>query len=295
MATVRSTNLMDKPAAKAWREQYPEATQNLDRVLELLIERYRGNSHGYINRANKIEYRFSNAPNERRITGVRVLGSQTHIKVRFQLFKASARAPFKSEAHKDHIGNPTVHDVDVDITPTTSLDELRRILDKTHTFAKTVQKSNSFPKIGIDDFEHSQNTGTQAIYDPHSPQEGKKMTLQAASIRLGQPEFRRKLLRHYGNTCLISRCTVLDVLEAAHITPYDGRGTNEIGNGLLLRADLHTLWDRKLLAIDTRTFKVWVARRARGNYDDLHGLAVNRTLLKGAILALKAHWEDISK
>jgi predicted restriction endonuclease len=40
------------------------------------------------------------------------------------------------------------------------------------------------------------------------------------------------------------------VLEAAHIHPYRGAHTNDVTNGLLLRADLHTLFDLKLLWID---------------------------------------------
>lgn len=50
----------------------------------------------------------------------------------------------------------------------------------------------------------------------------------------------------------------MPALEAAHIIPYQGDETNHISNGLLLRADIHTLFDLGLLAIDTTEMKVVV-------------------------------------
>jgi HNH endonuclease len=52
---------------------------------------------------------------------------------------------------------------------------------------------------------------------------------------------------------------VLDVLEAAHIYPYRGDSTNHVANGLLLRADLHTLLDCGLPAIDPDGLRVAMA------------------------------------
>ena len=72
-------------------------------------------------------------------------------------------------------------------------------------------------------------------------------------MRRGQRAFREKLMVAYGARCAISGCAVRDVLEAAHVTPYLGERTNRATNGLLLRADLHTLWDCGLLAADPVT------------------------------------------
>jgi hypothetical protein len=55
---------------------------------------------------------------------------------------------------------------------------------------------------------------------------------------------------------MISGCEVLDVLEAAHIEPYRGAQTHSVDNGLLLRSDLHTLFDLDLIAIEPETLKV---------------------------------------
>jgi predicted restriction endonuclease len=78
-------------------------------------------------------------------------------------------------------------------------------------------------------------------------------------VRRGQKDFRAALLEAYGRRCAITGCAVEDVLEAAHITPYRGSLTNHVSNGLLLRTDLHTLFDCGLLAVDPETRTLVVA------------------------------------
>ncbi|WP_197023615.1 HNH endonuclease [Rhodococcus sp. UNC363MFTsu5.1] len=69
------------------------------------------------------------------------------------------------------------------------------------------------------------------------------------SVREGQPAFRASLIAAYGGCCAITGTSVLPVLQAAHIAPYRGAHSNEVTNGILLRSDLHTLFDTKHLAI----------------------------------------------
>lgn len=68
--------------------------------------------------------------------------------------------------------------------------------------------------------------------------------------RRGQQGFRDALRDRYGSLCLVTGCTVLEVLEAAHISPYRGEEDNHPENGLLLRSDIHTLFDLDLLGIE---------------------------------------------
>lgn len=68
--------------------------------------------------------------------------------------------------------------------------------------------------------------------------------------RQGQSEFRRRLMRNYGGRCCATGESAEAVLEAAHITPYLGAQSHRAANGLLLRADLHTLFDLHLISID---------------------------------------------
>jgi hypothetical protein len=69
------------------------------------------------------------------------------------------------------------------------------------------------------------------------------------ALRRGQPAFRKALLDAYGSTCAVTRSRVPEVLEAAHISPYLGTQTNVVTNGLLLRADVHTLFDLFLVTV----------------------------------------------
>jgi putative restriction endonuclease len=68
--------------------------------------------------------------------------------------------------------------------------------------------------------------------------------------RQGQGGFRRILLRAYEQRCAVTDCDLEDTLEAAHIVPYRGPVTNHPSNGLLLRADVHTLFDFGLVTIN---------------------------------------------
>lgn len=76
--------------------------------------------------------------------------------------------------------------------------------------------------------------------------------LAAIRIRAGQPAFRARLLEIYGAQCAVTDCDAPEALEAAHVISYAAGGTYDESNGLLLRADLHTLFDKGLLAFDPR-------------------------------------------
>jgi hypothetical protein len=105
-------------------------------------------------------------------------------------------------------------------------------------------------------------------FDPTSVKDSRTRTLTAIVRRSGQPAFRQALITAYNGRCAITECDVVDVLEAAHITPYKGEDTNCVGNGLLLRADVHTLFDLRLIAIDESTMQVLVSTELDGTYFD---------------------------
>ncbi|MEV4479081.1 HNH endonuclease [Micromonospora coxensis] len=86
--------------------------------------------------------------------------------------------------------------------------------------------------------------------EPESLPEGRRRRLAEVTARQGQSEFRRKLMVAYGGRCAITGCDTEAALQAAHISPYDGPATNRVTNGLLLRADLHNLFDRGLIWVD---------------------------------------------
>lgn len=68
--------------------------------------------------------------------------------------------------------------------------------------------------------------------------------------REGQPIFRKRLLDAYNGACAVTDCAIVELLEAAHIIPYTGALHCKAMHGILLRTDIHTLFDKGLLWID---------------------------------------------
>jgi hypothetical protein len=105
-----------------------------------------------------------------------------------------------------------------------------------------------------------------------SSKEARAHVVDGILRRRGHPEFRKRLLGAYDFKCAITGCDSPDALEAAYIVPYRGRMTNDPTNGLLLRGDVHTLFDLGKIAVDTRTMTVIVAEDLLGtNYRILAG------------------------
>ena len=86
--------------------------------------------------------------------------------------------------------------------------------------------------------------------NPRREDTGRERIAKAIAWRRGQHEFRQRLLDTYGR-CLVTGCDAEDALEAAHIRPFNQGGTFDLSNGLLLRADIHTLFDLGLIAVDS--------------------------------------------
>src|SRR5690606_9947784 len=99
--------------------------------------------------------------------------------------------------------------------------------------------------------------------------------------RRGQPLFRAKLLDAYGGVCAITGCTAVEVLEAAHVLPYRGAHTHRVDNGLLLRADLHTLFDCQLLWISPEHTVQMAPALLATDYAALHGQPLRLPTSKG--------------
>lgn len=93
---------------------------------------------------------------------------------------------------------------------------------------------------------------------PISPEDARRRIEAQIVARQGGKRFRDAALKGFDRRCAITGCAVVEVLEAAHIVPYLGAHTNTPDNALLLRADLHTLFDRDLVTIDPETLQVRV-------------------------------------
>ncbi|MNZ49652.1 hypothetical protein D3C78_674270 [compost metagenome] len=86
--------------------------------------------------------------------------------------------------------------------------------------------------------------------------DNQELELQRRRARRGQRRLRLKLLELYECKCAITGYAPTEVLEAAHIVSHAISGVNHSDNGLLLRADIHSLFDSNLLRINPETLEV---------------------------------------
>ncbi|TQF65790.1 HNH endonuclease [Rhodococcus spelaei] len=91
------------------------------------------------------------------------------------------------------------------------------------------------------------------------------------TLRRGQARFRNRLIIAYAGKCAVTGSTVTSVLEAAHIDRYYGDHTNHVTNRLLLRSDIHTLFDLRLLTVSDATTVLLAPWLRNSEYKPLHG------------------------
>jgi len=100
-----------------------------------------------------------------------------------------------------------------------------------------------------------------------------------ARRRLGQGTFHAVVLDAYGRRCAITAEKAVPALDAAHIRPFAEDPVHEISNGLLLRSDVHRLFDAGYITV-TPEYRVEASRRMKEDFDDgesylrLHGSRV---------------------
>lgn len=100
---------------------------------------------------------------------------------------------------------------------------------------------------------------------------------RAIRSRRGDRRLRAELLRGYGNRCALTGEAPIDLLEVAYIVPFPGGHLHSSDNALLLRADLHTLWDLNLIAIDPATKTARISPRLKGSqYEAIEGTRLAR-------------------
>lgn len=118
--------------------------------------------------------------------------------------------------------------------------------------------------------------------------------------RLGQGTFKAVVLDAYGRQCAVSREKALPALEAAHIQPFSEVKRHQIGNGLLLRSDIHRLFDKGYVTV-TPDYRVEASARMREDFNDgenylrLHGstiLVPENPALRPEAAALTWHNEN---
>ena len=85
-------------------------------------------------------------------------------------------------------------------------------------------------------------------------------------VRVGQHAFKALVQEAYGRRCAVTGDKIVPVLQAAHIRPVTDDGENRVDNGLLLRSDVHTLFDRGYLSVHPQKRTLLVSPRLRSDW-----------------------------
>jgi putative restriction endonuclease len=91
---------------------------------------------------------------------------------------------------------------------------------------------------------------------------------QIVHPRLGQGSFRVLVTDAYERRCAITGERTLPVLDTAHIMPFSVCQRHELSNGILMRSDLHRLFDGGYLTIDPADRRVVVSKRIREEFEN---------------------------
>lgn len=102
---------------------------------------------------------------------------------------------------------------------------------------------------------------------PHADEVASGYRRGMANHRIGQGSFRILITDAYQRRCAITGEKTLPVLQAAHIKSLSAGGPNAVNNGILLRSDIHALYDSGYITIDT-DYRVDVSHRLHDDFDN---------------------------
>ena len=122
-------------------------------------------------------------------------------------------------------------------------------------------------------------TPAEAAEDEITPRDDDdRRQIYARRVRRGQSRFRKALLTLYSNQCAFTGVREDRVLEACHVLPHAETGNNQLDNGLILRADIHTLFDLRLATVanDGITVRIDTSRVSDPEFTRLDKVAQRR-------------------
>lgn len=182
-----------------------------------------------------------------------------------------------------------------------------KLLNPTEEFLKLIEiyrsntgthaKAHALDVIGDDSSSHDPELSSPdtANVDPVNNIPPSKVQREILARR-GAPEFRATLIRAYNKICAVTGCSTLPALEAAHIDPYAVSFNNSATNGILLRADIHTLFDLYLISINPKNWTIEAHSHVIAGYP---GLNIGRQITlptnekhQPCRLALQRHYDQ---
>ncbi len=159
------------------------------------------------------------------------------------------------------------------------------------------KSQNSFRPLRLEDFRTAVSAKTEGdvfrIVDTVSTQIAGGHKEVPVRVRVGQAAFRAHLLKKYGEVCAFTGPTPKIVLDACHLYKYAELSVHEDEGGLLLRRDLHSLFDQGLITVDAESvIHVAEAVRSYGPYGSLHGSPLRVKPSPKQATWLAEHWHQ---
>ena len=138
--------------------------------------------------------------------------------------------------------------------------------------------------------------GMRPVDGPYKPGTGddRRTVQRAIRARQNQGGFREHLMTWHLGKCQVTDCNVNQLLDACHVHAYRSPRDDNIHNGLLLRTDVHTLFDLGLLWIEARSLRVRVAPEVRDPaYRRLDGRRLRIDRIPPSAAALDQHYSVV--
>ncbi|MBN9674121.1 HNH endonuclease [Salipiger bermudensis] len=110
-----------------------------------------------------------------------------------------------------------------------------------------------FEQLGSHEFRLHIEKSDGTRVSGNMPVTGERERIRKWALRETRPDqqaFRRKVAERDGLECAITGCSIPEILDAAHLDPRAPGGSDDPANGIILRADIHRLFDAGLLSID---------------------------------------------
>lgn len=118
--------------------------------------------------------------------------------------------------------------------------------------------------------------------------------LRTVRTRIGQESFRKKLMQKFGATCAVSGECPPSVLDAAHLYSFSEVGVHHDNGGLLLRKDIHKLFDTGVICIDPESGRIDIDSEVQQfpSYLNLHDHFIKVQISTEARNWLRLHWDQ---
>lgn len=178
-----------------------------------------------------------------------------------------------------------------------ALDESPLTLKGWRRISKTPKSQHSIQEIDLDKFEEFRSQVDPSALVPFNcrdPLLNGGHRLGIAKTRVGQAEFRRKLFSYYANNCAITGPNHQNALEAAHLYSFSEIGVHHNDGGLLLRRDIHRLFDTGLIAINPDTLRIDISQELLEieSYSKLNNEFLKVELNQGQKKWCSIHWKE---